>query len=219
MKVWHYRDPPYQDRILRQFKANIPSSIAGVFVGVGFLTYFFRSSIPPELLISWICYMIGLIVLRGIVALYQTSSTRLNNTQYVAIISLTVILSGLGWSAVSLFFLDFVEFYLLTVTFLALAGICAGTITSLNGFPRLTYIMLTLVLLPLVFKLGISDIPDRYAFIISTLLFMMIIASGAKALNRTTRENIENSMLSEIREKQIRDINNSSQNAVITINR
>jgi signal transduction histidine kinase/CheY-like chemotaxis protein/HPt (histidine-containing phosphotransfer) domain-containing protein len=206
MKVRHDSDSPYHDRILHQYNANLPSSIAGVFVGVGFLTYFFRSSISSELLVGWICYMIGLVVIRGIVALYQTRSTTLSNAQYIAAISLNVFLSGLGWSVVSLFFLDFGEFYLLAITFLALAGICAGTITSLNGFPRLTYLMLALVLLPLAFKLGASDIADRYAFTILTLLFMMIIASGAKTMNRTTRENIENSIRSNRREKHILEI-------------
>ena len=126
-------------------------------------------------------------------------------------------MTAIGWGSVSILFLNSSQPFLLSITVLALAGVTAGALTSMNGLPRLSAIFITFSLIPLIIQIGLSEIEDAFALVIVIALYYLIILSSAIRMSTNTHLNIDRSIKFEERERQIRDIINASINSVITI--
>jgi len=155
---------------------------------------------------------------RGLVGYLYQRKEMLSEQQYLKYLTANIILSGFGWGAVSVLFIDPGKPFLMSISVLVLAGVTVGALTSMNGLARLSTIFITLTLWPLIFTVARSDIEESKALVIVIALYYLIIVSSALKVGANTNSNIERSIKFEAREKQIRDIINTSTNAVVTIN-
>ncbi len=211
-------NPVFLRRLLRQINRNLPNSVLGGMIAASFLCYFYIGEFSDAVVFGWTGIIFALFLSRGLVGYLYQRKNMFTVHQYLKFLSVNIILSGIGWGAVSILFIDPSKSFLMSISVLALAGVTAGALTSMNGLSRLSALFITLSLSPLIFTLWRSAIDESAAMVIVISLYYLIIVSSALKMATNTHINIERSIKFEAREKQIRNIINSSINAVITVN-
>lgn len=204
-------------RLLSQINRNLPNSVFGGVLAASFLCYFYVGEFPDTLVFGWTGIIFLLFLSRGLVGYLYQRKKMFTSHRYLKFLSVNIIISGFGWGSVSVLFIDPSKPFLMSISILALAGVTAGALTSMNGLSRLSALFITLTLSPLVFTLWRSNIDESTAMVIVVCLYYLIIVSSALKMATNTHINIERSIRFEAREKQIRNIINTSINAVITV--
>ena len=204
-------------QLLSQINRNLPNSVFGGILAASFLCYFYIDQFPGIVVFSWSGFVISLFIIRGIIGYLYQRKNRFSETQYLKFLGINIILSGFGWGAVSLLFIDPAKPFLMSISILALAGITAAAMTSMNGLPRLSLVFIAQTLLPLVITMGMADIDESIAMVAVISLYILIIISSSWKMATNTHDNIERSIKFKEREKQIRNIINTSVYSIVTI--
>ena len=203
--------------LLLQINRNLPNSVFGGILAASFLCYFYVDQFPHSVVFSWAGFIVALFIIRGITGYLYEYKGLLSEHQYLKFLGLNIILSGIGWGSVSLLFIDPAKPYLMSISILAIAGITAAALTSMNGLGRLSVVFMALTLLPLVFTMWNSHTDDSIAMVTVISLYTLIIMSSSWKMAANTHINIERSIKFEEREKQIRNIVNASIYSVVTL--
>ena len=123
--------------LLKQINRNLPNSVLGGVLAASFLCYFYLGQFPDLVVFCWTGFIVTLFLTRGLIGyLYQRKSL-LSDNQYLNYLGINILLSGLGWAAVSLLFVDPGRPFLMSISILTLAGVTPASMTMMNGLRRL----------------------------------------------------------------------------------
>ncbi len=212
-------NPAFLRLLLNQINRNLLNSVFGGILAASTLCYFYIGIFPDSLVFGWTGYIIVVYLMRGLAGYLYLRGSLFTAQQYFKIFCLNFFISGLGWGAVSIFFIDPSKPFLMSISILVLAGVTVGAMTSMIGLSRLSVIFITSTLSPLVFAMWRSEIDESAAMIIVVCLYYLFIVSSTIKMTSNAHVNIERSIRFEAREKQIRNIINASVNAVITVDK
>ena len=210
-------DNVYLKLLLSQINRNLPNSVFGGVLAACFLCYFYIGEFPDTIVFGWTGFVIAVFLVRGLMGYLYQKKGLLSSIQYLNLLGINIILSGFGWGAVSILFINPADPFLMSVSILALAGITAAALTSMNGLGRLSVVFIAQTLLPLAITLWKFEGEESIAMVTVIVLYTIIIISSAWKMANNTHDNIERSIKFEERENQIRNIINTSVYSVVTI--
>ena len=219
MPIFRPENTVLLQRKLDQINQSLPNAVLGNILAAIFLCYFFSQVYPDYLVYTWTAYLVLLSIFRGVAGYIYLKKKRPAPLNYLNLLGLNIILSGLGWASASFLFFDPAKPFLLLVMVLALGGVTTAALTTMNGLSRLSTIFISLTLLPLAVQFARSDIQPVIPLVIVIGAFYLIVLSNALKMAMHTNHNIERSIQYEESETQIRDIINASIISIITTDR
>jgi len=122
----------YLHELLAHYNNNVSSSVIGIFAGCLALGYFFWGHFPNAHVVSVFSYLILLALARIVTLLLYQRSMLLNDIGYYRIIITNIILTACGWALISFLFLDFNDMLFVLFTFIILAALASGSMTTIR---------------------------------------------------------------------------------------
>ncbi len=210
-------NPEFLRRLLHQINQNLPNSVFGGLLAATFLCYFYIGEFPDTVVFGWTGFIVVTFLCRGLVGYLYQHYKMFRVQQYLRFLGANIIISGLGWGAVSILFVDPGKPFLMSISVLALAGITAGALSSMNGLSRLSALFITLSLSPLIFTMWHSDIDESTAMMIVICLYYLIIVSSSLKMAKNTHANIERSIRFEEGERKSHNLLDSIHAGIIEL--
>jgi len=184
----------------------IPLSLIGILINSAILGIVQWGVIDHGSLIAWFSLVNGLSVLRWH---FYRQFKRLDTDQPVDDIwcQITIVTSGLSgatWGAAGIWL--FAESSIEHQVFLifVIAGMCAGSITTLSAVLRSAQVFLLLAITPMIIQFLLIDTSFSYAMALMSILFLLILLSSAIRLNTTILESLNIRYQNEVAEQTIR---------------
>jgi PAS domain S-box-containing protein len=208
---------PFLHQLLEQYNKNIFTSVIGVLSAALILVFFFHSNYPDILVFGLGTYVVVFAIFRYILYfLYRKGHIR-SDKSYLALISANLILTALAWSGVSFLFLDFNNVPLLLVTLISLSALAAGSMTTMAGLTRVNLIYISLIMLPLLYQILMSGADLTAEFAVSISVFYILSMFSSTRLSTSSHNNIRNALHFKKREAIIRNIIDTSVDAIVSI--
>jgi len=205
----------YLSRLLGQLNKVQISSNIGVAGATLFLSYFFFQVFSQVLVIGWILFTLFIALVRIAIWYSHSRLKKLSDQLYLKLFILNICLTGFSWMFISITFLDITNSLLFNITLITMASLSAGAMLSMNGLPQLALIYISLLLLPLIIQISISQLDDRFVYVVAIVLFYFVMVSNILRLSNSTIANIRRTLQFEQSENQIREILNISTNGII----
>lgn len=219
MRLLYRQKTDFLVLLLRQFIQDLASGAIGVAIVSLMLANILMNHFNKIHVSIWAITMVALALSRFLLRESYLKKGGEEIYRYLTLLNLNMVLTAVGWAAVSLFFLDFSNISLFLVTCLFIVAMSAASITSLGGFTCASLLYVNISLLPLVYQTAISDIAFGVELAGATLVFNVFLVSAALKLSRNFHSNINQTIESQSRESFIRQVVDSSVNAIITLDK
>ncbi len=204
-------------QVIQLFNSNSLSSIAGILVASSFLVFFISKLLPQSPIFLWYGYILLLAISRYLLVHLYKSDRFSTDTLYIKFVSINIFFTAIGWSAVSLLFLDLSSNTLTMIIFSTLMGISAGSLTSYTGFTKLGYLYISLTLLPMLFVTYSTEHVNQVSFSIVVGFLYLFLLSSFRKISHVTRDSIKNAINFNHNEHLIRHIIDTSVDSIITL--
>jgi diguanylate cyclase (GGDEF)-like protein/PAS domain S-box-containing protein len=181
-----------QSDLIRVLYNAVPSSMIAVFVSSVFLCFVQWEVINHSVIIIWLMASIALLLLRFV--LYRKFKSTSSNGRvtgcwtYCALV--TSAASGATWgtAAIWLFPVDDIPHQMFLA--ILIAGLCAGAVGTLSAQMSSVYAFVCLAIVPLVIQFILVGGEVATGLALMIMLFMAMILSTAKRLNKTLRNSL-----------------------------
>ena len=183
----------------------IPISLIGILINSTILGIVQWSVIDHGTLIVWFSLINGLSVLRWH---FYRQFKRLETDQPVddiwcQIIIITSGLSGATWGAAGIWLFSESSIEHQVFLIFVVAGMCAGSITTLSAVLKSAQIFLLLAITPVIIQFLLIDTSFSYAMALMSILFLVILLSSASRLSTTILESLNIRYQNEVAEQTI----------------
>jgi PAS domain S-box-containing protein len=207
----------YQHQLLQQYNKNLITGVGGVLAGVIMLGYFYLPVYPVQQVLPVFAFITVIALTRPFSLCLYNKGLISRDLVYFRIVVINLLLTAIGWAMVVFLFLDFHDTALLVMTFITLAALAAGSMTTMAGFTRTSIAYISCILLPLVVKTWTSTSPIKLELSIATLLYYLVITSSSIRLSQSIGNNIRDSLRFRQREGFIRNVLDNSVDAIIAL--
>jgi len=207
----------FQHQLLEQYNKNLMSGVSGVVVAVALLGFYYSEYYPAYLVLPIFTYLL-LLALSRIASLKLYRLGYLSNDDiYRRVIIINLVLTAIGWALIPFTFLDFDNTPVVLISFITLAALAAGSMTTMAGFIRTNLFYISLILLPLMLVTLMSSSPIKMELGIATLLYYLVVTSSSIRLSKSITNNILDTIRFRQREMFIRNVLDSSIDAIISL--
>lgn len=190
--------------LVTQLYNNLRASLSGATAVAVILMFSIWNVVDQTKLVIWFLVFIGIILFRAFIArlFYQKHSTAPYDPSWKNLFQLGVIASAISWSLIAILFIENLNpFYQLVVS-LALAGVCAGAVTSLSAQWKIMLSFVVPVLLVYItVYLMIGGIHKMIGFL-SVAYLGLLVASGRR-MYESLYDNVRLTLVSQNQAKQI----------------
>jgi len=209
----------YLHQLIQLYNKNVPLGVFSVSTAASFLAYFYFYSAPFILVLCW--YVVQILIILSRLALFKIYARGqfFTDESYRKAIYFNIILTGLGWTFISIIFLDFSDQKIVLITVMAFSALSAGSMTTTTGFTNLGIIYICLTLVPLLIMDLINNEGIKFELAIGMLIYLGFIVITNFRLSEATSKNISDSIRHFKSEQLTRHVINSSVDPIITVNR
>ncbi len=157
-----------------------------------FLSYMQAHTIPLVTNIVWTLSIISVLILRSYC--YFTFHKKPPQDDDILIwkkrMILHVTLTGALWGLAAFFMFPANDFQFQAVTMIILAGMAAGSVTTLSPLRETVWAFLSLALIPLIIRLYLEDTAVTTSFSFLAIVYLLFLYSSSAIIYRTIRENV-----------------------------
>ncbi len=206
-------------QLIALYNRNVYSGVFGVIAGSSFLAFFYAINETSPLIYFWYSGMILMALSRYIIYRLYAVAHYFTDPQYLTAIYANILLTGLGWSLISLLFMNVYDATSLSFALLALGGLSAGAIATMTGFTRLGLLYISLTLLPALFSTFYSDSRLAHEIAVGVILFYIFIVATFYRISNSAIVNIQQSINASHNEKIIRQLVDSSVDGIVSLDK
>ena len=203
-----YSDEILAEQLKQLFVALKFSVVGSTLVATVILVTLFQS-VETVYMVSWYLLILTVSVLRlvSVRMFLRSSEEKIDISKWEKVFTAGLIASALSWSICCLFILLEVDGVEQLVISLAIAGVCAGAVSSLSAKIKMLVMFVAPVLSSYAFVfLSLSS--DYNAIAMLSVVFALVLISGGKRMYENTYQNIYLSLLSQ---KQAKELSKSEQ--------
>lgn len=201
-----------KEQVYLLYKPSLNAAIATA-IAAFVLTYVQWNHIPHATLILWLSFISIIIIARIIfyISFHQKQPAAQDIAFWERSHTFLSLSAGLAWGSAGIFLLPPSNFEYQAATIILLAGMAAGSITTLSALRAPVFIFLFLTMVPLTINLFFDFTKLSLSFTFMCTMYVIFLAITANNLYKTHLQNITLRLQSLIREKSMK----ASQNMVL----
>jgi len=191
-----------KEQVYLLYKPSLNAAFATA-IAAFVLTYVQWNHIPHETLVLWLSFISIIIIARIIfyISFQQKQPVAQDITFWERSHVFLSIGAGLAWGSAGIFLLPLSTFEYQAATIVLLAGMAAGSITTLSALRAPVFIFLFLTMVPLTINLFFNSTKLSLSFTFMCTMYVIFLAITANNLYKTHLQNITLRLQSLIREK------------------
>ena len=190
--------------LVTQLYNNLRASLSGATAVAVILMFSIWDVVDQTKLIIWFLIYIGITLLRALLSrlFYKKRSTDAYEPVWKNLFQLGVIASAISWSLVAVLFIENLNPLYQLVVSLALAGVCAGAVTSLSAQWKIMLSFVVPVLLVYItVYLMIGGVHKMIGFL--SVAYMGLLVASGRRMYESLYDNVRLTLVSQNQAKQI----------------